>query len=220
MNKQLITTLALVGAATSTMAMLDITLPGTNVESSWTTLNAETYGNPNYPVFPTNAYTDPFLAPISAQNGDTTAEFTKTSGGGVFLPEDDGGGTYNLFTPGSWTVYDTSAIADLATVVFQVEANAELLPTLNYNSGAQALSADFSHVGTDFFAYQWDLSGIGDDITSFEINWGPSGAHYSISGLQLNQGDTFAQVVPEPRTYALIAGLACGALILMRRQRR
>ncbi|GHB94852.1 PEP-CTERM sorting domain-containing protein [Cerasicoccus arenae] len=226
MNKQLTTTLIFALSAGSAMAMLDITLPGNSTQSNWANLNGDVYTEPTYPVFAGSfaIETDPFEAPIAADAG--SAEFTKVSGGGLFFPLSFGGSLYNGNTPGTYTIYDNSPIAGLETVVFQTDAGSEMMvaPVLSFNSGAQNLAADFTaSVTGDFdttvYAFQWDLSGIFDTISNYEIVWTtpPHNANYA---MQINAGDTFGQAIPEPSTYALILGAACGALLLMRRQRR
>jgi hypothetical protein len=67
-------------------------------------------------------------------------------------------------------------------------------------------------------AYQFDLSGVTDPITSIEIDY-TAVQHSQIYAMQLDQSDTpysqaaFIQAVPEPSTYAL-AALAGGFLLL------
>ncbi|WP_269538721.1 PEP-CTERM sorting domain-containing protein [Cerasicoccus fimbriatus] len=224
MNKQAILTLATLGAATAATAALDINLPGNSTQSVWSDMNSSTLTvGEGYNNFGTN--TAGWSTPVSPNSG--TATFDKVAGTGGYPGTDS---IYNFDTPGSFFITENSPLANLETVVFQSDAVGGMMvaPTLSYNGGSQALAAintfvvggDFSGMGSNstIFGYQWDLSGIVDPISDFTINW-TSVVHNGNYEMQLNQGDTF-QVVPEPSTYALMAGIACGALILMRRQRR
>lgn len=224
MNKQAILTLAAIGAANAATATLNIDLPGNSEQANWANLTSSTLTQAEgYNGFMTN--TAGWTTPVSADSGSAT--FDKVAGTGGFP---SGSSIYNFDTPGSFFISENSPLANLETVVFQSDAVGGMMvaPTLSYNGGSQALAAvntfsvsgDFVGMDTSstIFGYQWDLSGIVDPITDFTINW-TSVVHNSNYTMQLNQGDTF-QVVPEPSTYALMAGIACGALILMRRQRR
>jgi hypothetical protein len=73
-------------------------------------------------------------------------------------------------------------------------------------------------------AYQFDLSGVGDPIASFEIDY-TGVQHSQIYAMQLDQSDAvysqpaYIQAVPEPSTYAL-ASLAGGGGLLLHTLRR
>lgn len=223
MNKQLIPTLAILVSASSALATLNITLPGISNEQTWTDMTSENHAG--YPSF--GNPTGNWPSPIAADSG--TATFDKVDGTSGFPA---GASIYNFIGSGSYTLSESSPLADLQTIVFQTDTILDTpftsAPSLSFNGGSQNLIADFTAttVGefnsdgqSTIFLYQWDLTDILGTITDFEINY-TSAPHSSNFAMQLNQGDTFVQVVPEPRTYALMAGLACGALILMRRQRR
>lgn len=216
----------LLATATTASAALSITLPGNSEESIWQDMNATNYGastGVNY-----GTATNPWLNPIAPDSG--SALFDKVSGGGYPASAS----IYNTDVSGSYAITDSAPISDLATLVFQIDqgaftGEAPIVPVLSYNGGSQALVADYTlttagdydNMGSPsvLLAFQWDLSGILDPITSYTIDW-TSGVHGSNFYMQINTGDTFAQVVPEPSTYALIAGLGVAGLLIFRRKRR
>ncbi len=225
MTKQTLILLALGGAVNALPAAIDITLPGNTEQAIWQDMNSTTLPtSAGYNSFPTN--TAGWTTPVSADNG--SAVFDKVAGTGGYPAT---ASIYNFDQNGTFTVSDASPIANMETLVFQTDMIGSFFaePTLSYNGGAQALTADFtasqagdfSGSGSDsiVFAYQWNFSGIVEEITTYEITW-TSGFHASNYLMQVNTGNTFTQTVPEPGTYALIAGACCCALLLMRRQRR
>ncbi|WP_309382411.1 PEP-CTERM sorting domain-containing protein [Cerasicoccus frondis] len=217
MNKQLITILAFIGAASSALATLDVVLPGNSEEAYWDGLIEDNH--PGYPVFATSG--NPWPAPIIPSlitPGSEVPEFDKVAGYGYPAGAGIYVGSNTGFLTGTYQVSVDSALTGLETVIFQIdESEYYSTPTFSYNNGEGTVEASYS--ATSIGYYQWDLTGVASEILSFAIEW-EAAAHSSITALQLNQGDTYVQVVPEPSTYALLAGVACGALILMRRQRR
>jgi len=224
MTKTTTTSLFVALSAGSAMAAIDINLPGATDQQSWSGLNGTNYPtSAGFNSFPTN--TLGWASPIASNTDDAT--FDKVAGTGGFPATE---AIYNFTTPGEFFVTETSALSGLETVVFQTDMIGPLTtpPTIDLNGGDQNLAADFSALATgDFagmgsdssvYAYQWDLSGLGP-INDFVIEWG-SGMHGTNYFMQLNQGDSFVQVVPEPSTYALLAGVAALGLILMRRKTR
>lgn len=218
-------------------AFLPINLSGTSVQDNWTGLTATNH--PGYPTYATSG--NPWPGPILATSGSGGASLNKVSGLGF---PSNGGGVYvggMVSGTGTFAVSDSIALASLETVVFQLEIEGvgadwtAVLPSLslNYNGGSQALAYQFSQVvsavntGTMFgqpktnftLAYQWDLSSIGVPISSFNVTW-TAAEHSLASNIQMNQGDTMVQVIPEPATWLL---LGLGVTILgrhwMRRSR-
>lgn len=147
-------------------------------------------------------------------------------------------------SPGGNFVIASEAIAGLETIVFQIRAtdrggtlNPNVLgsvfntmPTLTF--GSTTLSATFQSLydydwalsgggfgpqHTQYWAFQWDLSSYdfagGEDLS---INW-TGLSNSGIFELQINQGDEFVRVVPEPASAVLVA-LGLGVMALRRRR--
>lgn len=221
-------------ATSAEAAFLSINLPGTGVQDNWTGLTAANY--PGYPTYVTSGNAWP--SPIAATSGTGGESLNKVSGLG--FPSNGGGIYVGGMTSGTGTfaISDSVALAGLETVVFQLEIEGvgaswtDVLPglSLSYNGGAQALTHQYYQVvsaintGTMFgqpstrftLAYQWDLTAIVGPVSSFHITW--TGAEHSIaSNIQVNQGDTMLQVVPEPSTWLLFGfGMAVISLRLVR----
>jgi len=212
-------------------ALIPINLPGTTSVSSWGNMTAANF--PGYPGYTTSG--NPWPAPIAATGA--AMDLNKTAGLGF---PSNGGGLYvgGLASgTGNFSVVSAVSLANLETVVFQIQISgigadwANVIPalSLNYNGGVQALPWDFSKVGAvagpimfgqpsfDYtVALQWDLTGIVDPISSFEIGW--TAAEHSLApAIEVVQGDTMVQVVPEASTAGLV--LAGGIACLLRRRR-
>ena len=132
-----------------------------------------------------------------------------------------------------------TATFDISSVVWQIEAspNPELAwpysggPTLTVvtSSGSEVLTplafaAGASEFRDNFgqdpilytaFAWQWKLSSIDDTITSITLN-APIGIHTSVTASQIDVGNSFIQVIPEPS--ALLLSFAALPLIARRRR--
>lgn len=218
MNKQAITTLAFVLSASSALAFIDFTLPGSSVESNWADMTSS-----NYPAYPGPSFApvpQSWPAPIAPDSG--SAEFNLDFGtAGPFVSS-----LYNGALDSQFSISQSSPLAGLETVIFQTDMGATFsaVPMLSYNSGAGSLLADYTGIVDGNFedsfvnAFQWDLSGLGP-ITDYEIVW-TTLAHNANYAMQLTEGDSFAQVIPEPSTYALIFGAAIGGILFVRRMRR
>ncbi|MEM1186767.1 MAG: hypothetical protein AAGI53_17415 [Planctomycetota bacterium] len=131
---------------------------------------------------------------------------------------------YSFAGPSGFIVGDSSAISDLANVVFTIAdwvgSSPSTAPVLSYNGGTQSLAADFSFsspfgsvdfggpIDVSARTFQWDLSGI-SGITDFSIAW-TAGSSAGITGLQLEQSDVFsvasANVIPHPSTALVVLG--------------
>ena len=143
-------------------------------------------------------------------------------------------GFYSFSTDYSFVTSANYGGSDVGNVVFQVDwsPNPDLpvvAPTLSYNGGTQNIAATFSAInGSEArntfmgsmnfsgYAWQWDLSGIADNITSVSI-FSPVSVHTSVMGAELQMSDSFVQVVPEPTAGTLIVA-ALGGLLLRRRR--
>lgn len=144
---------------------------------------------------------------------------------------------YSFVGGSDFTIGDSSAIADLATVVLTIAdwegGSPSSAPLLSYNGGSQELASGFTSsglFGTVNFSingstdpldvnartFQWDLTGLG--VTSFRIDWNAP-IHTGITALQLEQSDEFtqaaAEIVPVPASMAL---LGIGGLAALRRR--
>lgn len=230
---------AIVGllATASQAEVIDPGLAGVTQYDGWDNLTGGNF--PGYGSFPGSS---PWPAPIgSNQPGSGDATFNKTSGNGYPA----GGSIYVggfSSTPntlgGSFSVAETSTVAGLETVVFQIEIGEAFgydlfnhaSPTLSYNGGAQALTAapvlveqiqngTFTNPVTgqpepvylNTWLFQWDLSGVVDPISSFSVSFSAV-QHAQIYALRLDQSDTL-RLVPEPASLGLM-GLGASALAL------
>ncbi len=232
-------------ALTLQAAPVAIDLDGNTQNDRWTNSALTSGANPGYGTFPGSGN---WPAPIQSNvGGDATLNKTANGAGGGPYPASGsiyfGGfsGDQNV-NGGTLAVTDNSPVANLQTVVFQLEIGEAsthdfyngVLPTLSYNGGNQMLSADYISLSQVFngtvemptgteplyintYGLQWDLSGISETITSFTISFNGV-QHAQVYSMQLDQSDTFTQAVPEPSTYALFA--VAGAFVCWRLRRR
>lgn len=177
-----------------------------------------------------------------AGGGPYPASGTIYYGGAGTSPHTDGG-LLAVQASGS------SVLPEVKTIVFQIEIGEawtddfhnDVLPVLKYTTanGTTSLTADFTSLfrkisnGTvemptgveevfiNSYALQWNLAGVGEEITALSIEW--SGVqHAQIYGLHLQQSDLAAgtsllpAAVPEPASLGLAA---LSGLFLLRRRR-
>lgn len=142
---------------------------------------------------------------------------------------------------GKLAVTDSTPVAGLSNIVFQVQIaeawtfdfHDGALPVLSYNGGSQQLAATTSLVVEQFFngtvemptgpedvfinthLLQWDLTGIGEPITEFRVEF-TGVQHAQVHGARLDQSDTYT-IVPAPGAVAL---LGLGTMAALRRRRR
>jgi hypothetical protein len=221
-------------------AFFDPPLPGATATDAWTNFNAWSgTGSPSYGgIFPgAGAWGASMVAVTSDQGAGNEAEFLKVSGNGY--PISQGGDKFiylpTMGAPGTsvFRVFDSDAVADLKTVVFQVstapgsvgDPTLTALPTLTYNSGTAgpafesgggAVSQNPTTGFTEWY-FQWNLTGVASPITDFSIQWSMLSNHGQIYGLQVDQGSSFV-AVPEPTSAGILIG--AGALMSLRRHRR
>ncbi len=210
----------ILACTTARADFLDASLGGDTQTDGWENLTAA--NNPGYGSFPGAASWPAPIGSNAAGSGD--AEFNKISGNGYPA----GSSVYAPFTNTVFRISDNTAVANLETVVFQIQIGTAYgldltsAPTLSYNGGSQALTATFSQLVSsvangDFggsptnlntLAYQWDLSSVSEEITSFAIDWTVA-SHTQTYALQMDQGSVMSQLVavPEPGTYAIAGGL-------------
>lgn len=224
--------------ATGEAAPIPISLQGNTQHDLWSTLSAATHTG--YPGFPG---TSSWPAPIESNEGQdgNVTKVSNGAGGGPYVGNSSiyfGGFSSDINNfGGTLAVNDATPVADLNTVVFQLQiAEAwtwdlwnDAGAVLNFNGGNQQLAATYrslvaqeftgtvempsgtENLYTNLHAFQWDLSGINDPITSYSIVF--SGVQHSqIYGMQLDQTDAVynTEVVPEPATLTLaaLAGIA------------
>ncbi|MEM6654429.1 MAG: hypothetical protein AAF596_01375 [Planctomycetota bacterium] len=235
---------ALVAAVPSSAALVPNNLSGTVQFDGWDQLGGISgYGfndvgpfsggpvDPNDPFGPSNPPVSWPIALNSFQTGSGDATLLRTAGGHYSASIS----LYNFAGPSDFTIGDSSAIDDLATVVFSildwVGSSPTTPPLLNILGGAQGLAADLSSVepaGQVFFqgapvalntrTFQWDLTAFGP-VDGFAIDW-TQGSSAGISALQLEQSTVFtvaSAIVPEPGSLLLSA---IGVVAAMQPRRR
>ncbi len=205
-------------------------LTGATGTDGWFDLNTTNFGP--HGTFGTTTAAWP-SALDSNQTGSGDATWDKLSGTSGYLTSSASNVLYSPNSLGTFTVTDTTPVADLATVIFQVSSTGDTTaPSLDYNGGDQNLAPAFSSllfsgtVVTAFgpatqyiWAYQWDLTAI-DSITSFGVTWNTAEPHNLTFGARLDQSSAFTgSAIPEPSTFTALAGLGVLALAATRRRR-
>lgn len=232
-----------------TAYFVDPALPGSTQFDKWTALTAGSNpGYPGFPgsgAWPgpigSNAPGSGDAGLLKTANGTGGAPYP--AGGSIYYGGFSGDINNN---GGRLAVQDATPVANLANVVFQLDIGEawtydfynDVLPTLSYNGGAQniAPTANFLLEAVDngtvtmptgeetvyinTHLLQWDLSAIGDAITSFSVEFNGV-QHAQLYGLQLDQSDEFVAYapVPEPTTLSLAALTGVGMLAIRRRRR-
>lgn len=232
---------------TASAAPIPIALSGNTQNDGWTNAALTSAANPGYGSFPGSGA---WPAPIPSNVGGDASlnKVSNGTGGGPYPASSSiyfGGFSGDLnVNGGTLAVTDSTPVANLQTVVFQIEIGEAstydfyngVLPTLSYNGGTQMLTADYISLtqvynGTvemptgeepvyiNTYALQWDLSGVSETISSFTISF-TGVQHGQVYAMQLDQSDMMTQAVPEPSTYALMA-LGAGVICWhMRRKAR
>lgn len=193
-------------------AAVSVNLPGVSETGNWARFSPATH--PGYNTFSTAS--NPWPAPVAAVGSG--AMLNKLSGSGYFS---GGNFIYTAGVDGTFGIRDDSPLAAIRTLIFQGAISGDVTTiALNYNGGTQSLAADYFLISDnvapayDDYVWQWDLSGIGNPITSYEVVFG---GHIAMTSLQVKVGDTFVQVIPEPSIAVLVAG--AGLLTSIRRRR-
>lgn len=224
-------------------------LHGATSTDRWTGLNSANH--PGYPGFPgSGAWPAPIVADGSSPGAAT---LNKTSGNAALLSTSVYFGAFTNIPQaygGSLGATDSTPIASLKTVVFQLEigqANGFDLwngaaPTLTLNGGG----ASFNPVGTTIikqaqngtftdpnnnpqpvyltlYGYQYDLSAATAPISSYTVDF--SGVQHSqVYAMQLDAGDVAEAgsvlPAPEPSAWAMIGATAVCGLAWSSRRHR
>lgn len=225
-----------------------ITIDGTTTTDYWLDLSSSGTGSVTG-IFPGTSTWTANISSQSGSNGDAyLSKVSNGAGGGPYTATGSiyyGGYSSTVNYNGGTLAVTSTAIADLANVVFQIEIgeawtydfyNHEL-PALTYYIGENAytlaatvsLMTNQEYAGTvpmpsgdedvyiNTYLLQWDFTGI-ENVDSLEITF-TGVQHAQLYALQLDQGTTFS-VVPEPSTYALILGGVAFAGVAFGRRRR
>ncbi len=212
-------------------AVIESGLGGNTSYDGWDDLTNNAHNPANHGVgYPGYAA---WTAPIVAHEaGSGDGELNKVSGAGYV-----GNGSLYSSAGGTFSITDPTVLANLETIVFAIALGEDITsgPALTVNGATAVGAADHSwNLGSQLatiagfevtqttHAFQWDLSAFGSAITSFDIAFDVD-EHAQLYALQLEQGDSYAQItptsvfVPEPTTLGLLG--TCGAWVLLRRKR-
>lgn len=219
---------------------------GSSGSDGWVNVNSANFSG--YGGFPGNTA---WPAPIGSNkfgSGDAVLDRVAGSptGGGPFLSSGSiYFGNYAQIPNalgGTLRVTDPTPLADLKTLVFQIQIGEATgydlysAPALKINGGSSIVNPLFSGILNRFQngtfpspatgldepvyvntrGYQWDVSSLGA-ITSFAIDF--SGVtHSQVYGLQLDQSSSFfsTAVIPEPNVRELVLAGACFFLFCRR----
>lgn len=224
---------------------VDVVLPGESDFDAWDNLTRTNpqvaNADPAFPAFPgAELWPAPIESVLTFGTNDPIdddptgdAQFDKVSGNGypagisIYTSPFGNGGVFSLS--------DATPIEDIETLIFQIDIGSgssfgEFLTgdaTLTINddtdvdlrarsiSVAPPFDSGFGPVPIGTLRYQWDLRGLGP-ISSFDVFFETAGTSSTILALQLDQGDTFALVIPEP-TSLIVLGLSSAILCCRRR---
>lgn len=141
---------------------------------------------------------------------------------------------YTFFTAPTLTLSTDNVLSGLETVTFEFAYAAGLTSVeaiglvLNYNSShlglapasfvtgaSETISTAFGDQTFTTYSFTWSVLGLGS-TDNFSITWN-LGAHNAFNGVALTQAT--ASAVPEPASFAALAGLGSLALVATRRRR-
>lgn len=230
---------------------IDPGFTGTTSYDQWGGFNSTSY--PGYGGYgSTAAWPAPIGSNIGA-SGDATLNkvsgygYPGTTAGANYIYSSLFGGqaanTNPAIAVGTFSITDTTPVAGLETVMFQIQVSSwtsignpfpsgSPYPLLSYNGGAQNLwsnnlallyrgefSNEYGTGITDVWAFQWDLRDIPEEITSFTFTWSVTN-HAQQYQMRVDQGSEYVQAVPEPSTLGLFGLGAVGLAFLRRRARQ
>ncbi len=171
----------------------------------------------------------------SNQAGSGDAGLGKIAGTSGYLTSAASNVLYVPGTPlGVFTVNDATPVAGLSTIVLQISSTGDLGAngaSLDFNGGDQSVAPTsavllssgsvttaFGSASQYVWAYQWDLT-TGGTINAFTITWAAPAQHTMVFGARLDQGSVYSSAIPEPASFAAVAGLGVLGLAATRRRR-
>ncbi len=225
--------------------LIDPGLSGATSSDVWTTLNNT--ANSGYPGFPgSGAWPSPIGSNIGGDASlNKLSGAAYPAGASIYF-----GGFSEVVNNlgGTLEVSDSTPLAGLANVAFQIEIGEAwtydfhngTLPVLSYTTALGTVSniaaTEWSLVNRydngqvemptgpetvyiNSYLLQWNLTSVEEEITSIGISF--SGVQHSqIYALRLDQSDVYTSAVPEPSTFAALAGLGALAFAAFRRRAR
>lgn len=224
-------------------------LAGATSFDRWTTA-LTSVASPGYPGFPG---TGAWPATIGSDTGGDAFidKVANGSGGGPFPASGSlyyGGMSFDAnVNGGTVAAIDSTPVAGLANVIFQIEIGEALthdffndqLPVLSYTTslgttadiaatgwqltsqfynGTVSMPSGEEPVYINAYLLQWDLSSVAEEITSIAISF-TAVQHAQVYAVQLNQSSVYTSAIPEPATFAALAGLGALGLAAARRRR-
>lgn len=225
--------------------LIDPGLSGTTSSDVWTTLNNT--ANPGYPGFPGSGT---WPSPIGSNiGGDATLNKLSgaayPAGGSIYF-----GGFSDVvnLSGGTLSVSDSTPLSGLSNVAFQIEIGEAwtydffngTLPVLSYttalgtvtdiaatewtlvsrfDNGQVEMPTGLETVYINSYLLQWNLTSVEEEITSIGITF-TGVQHSQIYALRLDQSDVYTSAVPEPATFAALAGFGVLVIAAFRRRAR
>ncbi len=211
-----------------------------------TTSNYPTVPVGPLPYYPAGTWAQPL--PATYGEAASSSNLHKLNGG--YYPASEGLYSWSTSSVFS-AVNTATTLGSINTIVFQTETSknpqgdpahpdydpdlAFTAPTLYLNGGTEGILPTWSlealsggTVGSGdqggllwHWAWQWDLSGVEEPITSYSFEWQQI-VHSSLVAIQIDASDAVhaASVLAVPEPSALLLGCAGFALVLRRRHRR
>ena len=170
---------------------------------------------------------------LSAQTStDTYAVLSKTSGGHYSASM----GLYSWSGPSVLRITSGNPLADASSIVFNIRTNSthdsianlyigssSFVPSASFASIGESYESSFGTLTPTFTSYQWDLNNLGISeslqIEDLYVEF-TAADHLSITGLQLDQSDTYnvaTTVVSVPAAAWLFCSALLGVAVIRRK---